>query len=1003
MPVNLTTVNDLLERLSSHSDGESGSDVRHWHGLIERQFKLTQQSTRQIVFLGEVGVGKSSALAVTAGLLLEGGNPTDKSSLRKHSMLPTGAGRTTLCEVVSRAHQNTENSNAYGLLLDPIPEAELQEVIHLWAEDEWNKRHPTSTTGTDNETPSNSQELARALRTMAGYAEYRETVGSRSTIHPLDAVVEQYGSPDALEQHLRAQLHLAGRTQNEWWFQSGAARTELKALLDQINSGACSSALLPRRVTLVIPAFMESLGELAPHIQVVDSRGLDAGVRLSARTDLQRFIEDPLSIYVLCTPFKSAPGNAIRELLRDVIGDARWADAKQRMVLALLDQGDAEQVNGADGDREVGLAIKQEECASDLAQSSIVSVEEPLSMLALDILLDGPGKLISEIQEAILRINSSVESELANLMEYARGFLGKIQDGARMDLLPGVNQQIQAVLAANLPDGGPISEPMRGALNAIQMTQYPSIIYATCRRRGRYRNLDFYEAIASAAAGAATAWITPSIRQVVKKINSLIADPTYRLVSDDLQLYKLRFNETKLEFVKSYSDAVKNEITPVLEKDKQLWAECCFQWGLSNGFKNQVYDILRQWSERQVFKAHLELNSKTEAIPFWAVLQAAQTAPRFSLHVKNLRALRHAAFAPESVSLLVGANGAGKSTLLHTLKLLRLAYERGLTEAIRLVLGGVYDLKNWFAAQDESIEIGLKIGDAEWLLQLSLQNSGLDLLFQERLTYQGGVVFTRDALSGLQYGGNTIYASNEYTALRVLVDRGEIHPAIQQMSDLLARISVFEEPDLFNLRQQGSPAFDDSQLHGRGQNVLSVLRKWQQDSQLKSRFDFVMQGVQAAFPSVKQMDFIGAGNWLTARTYREGVEQPAPLASEANGLLQMLVLLANVAQSNPGGVVAIDEPENGLHPYAMRMFLRSCQQWALKHRVTFVLATHSLVLLDEFTDTPEAVFVMKALEGADDNAVPNSLDHLCNRDWLQGFKLGDLYEQGEIGSNDDGL
>jgi len=50
MPVNLTTVNDLLERLSSHSDGESGSDVRHWHGLIERQFKLTQQSTRQIVF-----------------------------------------------------------------------------------------------------------------------------------------------------------------------------------------------------------------------------------------------------------------------------------------------------------------------------------------------------------------------------------------------------------------------------------------------------------------------------------------------------------------------------------------------------------------------------------------------------------------------------------------------------------------------------------------------------------------------------------------------------------------------------------------------------------------------------------------------------------------------------------------------------------------------------------------------------------------------------------------
>lgn len=1002
MPVNPTAVNELLARLSSHFEGESGSDVKRWHELIESQFKLTQQTTRQVVFMGEVGVGKSSALAVTANLLLEGGGPTDKSSLRKQSMLPTGAGRTTLCEVVSRAHLETENSDEFGLLLDPIPREEMQEIIHLWAEDEWNKRNPNSASSTDGDTPSNSQEIARALRTMAGYAEYRETGGSRPTIHPLDGVVGQYESPAALEQHLLEKIRLDERTRDQWWLTAQTARTELKVLLDQINSGTCVAALLPRRVTLVIPRFMAEVGEMASNLQLIDSRGLDAGVRISARVDLQQFIEDPLAIYVLCTPFKSAPGNAIRDFLHDVVGDARWANAKQRMILALLDQGDAEQVNGADGDRAIGLEIKREECASDLAQASIVPVDEPLNMVALDILLDGPEKLRSEIQSAVVRLNSSLESELADLMAYAGGFLGKIQDGARTELLPGVNDQIKEVLAANLPDGGPMSDPMRGALAAVQVTQYPAIIYAACRRRGRYRSLDLYEAVASGAAGAATAWITPSIRKVVEKLDALIADDTYLLVRDDLQLHKLRFNESKLAFVKAYSEAVKNEISPLLERDKQLWVDCCKNWGLSNGFKSQAYDTLRQWSERQVFKAHLELNSKTSEIPFWSVLQAPQFAPRFSLHVKNLRALRHAVFAPEPVSLLVGANGAGKTTLLHTLKLLRLAYERGLPEAIRLVLGGVYDLKHWFAAPDEYIELGLKIGDSEWLLQLSLQNSGLDLHYQERLTYQSSVIYTRDALSGVQYSGNTVYASGEYTALRVLVDRGEIHPAIQQMSDLLARISVFEEPDLFNLRQQGSPAFDDGQLHGRGQNVLSVLRKWQQDSQLKSRFDFVMQGLQAAFPSVKQMDFVGAGNMLAARTYREGVERPAPLANEANGLLQMLVLLANVAQSNPGGVVAIDEPENGLHPYAMRMFLRSCQQWALTHRVTLVLATHSLVLLDEFTETPEAVFVMKTLEGTDDGIVPNALDHLCNRGWLEGFKLGDLYEQGEIGSNDDG-
>lgn len=263
--------------------------------------------------MGEVGVGKSSALAVTADLLLPGERPTDKSSLRKQSMLPTGAGRTTLCEVVSRLHQGAENSNEFGLLLDPIPQEEMQEIVQLWAEDEWNKRNPNAVSSSNGEMPSKRrQEIARALRTMAGYAEYRETGGNRPTIHPLDGVVGQYGSPDELGQHLHERLRLGERTQRQWWFSPGTARIEIKVLLDQINSGSCASALLPRRVTLVIPNFMEDLGELAPHLQLVDSRGLDAGARLSARADLQQFIENPLAIYVLCTPFKSAPGDAIQ-------------------------------------------------------------------------------------------------------------------------------------------------------------------------------------------------------------------------------------------------------------------------------------------------------------------------------------------------------------------------------------------------------------------------------------------------------------------------------------------------------------------------------------------------------------------------------------------------------------------------------------------------------------------------------------------------------------------
>ncbi|MBK6648458.1 MAG: hypothetical protein IPG42_01335 [Betaproteobacteria bacterium] len=96
-----------------------------------------------------------------------------------------------------------------------------------------------------------------------------------------------------------------------------------------------------------------------------------------------------------------------------------------------------------------------------------------MTMVALDILLDDPEKLRSEVQAGILRLNSALESKLTDLMEYAGRFLGKIQDGARTELLPGINEQIKTVLAANLPDGIPMLDPMRGAWMLFRSRSIP--------------------------------------------------------------------------------------------------------------------------------------------------------------------------------------------------------------------------------------------------------------------------------------------------------------------------------------------------------------------------------------------------------------------------------------------------------------------------------------------------------------------------------------------------
>jgi predicted ATPase len=110
----------------------------------------------------------------------------------------------------------------------------------------------------------------------------------------------------------------------------------------------------------------------------------------------------------------------------------------------------------------------------------------------------------------------------------------------------------------------------------------------------------------------------------------------------------------------------------------------------------------------------------------------------------------------------------------------------------------------------------------------------------------------------------------------------------------------------------------------------------------------------------------------------------------------MLILLCDLAAADEDSLVAIDEPENSLHPFAIREFLRRANAWAQQRRLTVLLATHSPVLLDEMTGRPEQVFVLHPNRDG-----PTRIDEAHNPRWLANFRIGELYADGELGSNDE--
>ena len=368
----------------------------------------------------------------------------------------------------------------------------------------------------------------------------------------------------------------------------------------------------------------------------------------------------------------------------------------------------------------------------------------------------------------------------------------------------------------------------------------------------------------------------------------------------------------------------------------------------------------------------------------------------FTLRVKNLRGLRDLQWHIGGTTLLVGPNGSGKTTALLVLRLLHTAYDRGLASAVSTVLGGSYNLRHLAASEGEPVQISVEVGESLWTISLIPRGTTVDFKTDESLVVNGETILLRDSLGNFNYRGKPLN-SDERLGIRTAIDTQEDpHPGLACVVALFQSLTVFHEPDLWALRTNGSPTAQSHHLHSRGQNAFTLLRKWNETRGERAKFKFVVEGLKASFPSlVEDLEFEASAQSISLRIFEPGQETPIPTAHLPNGLLAMTVLLTQVANVPHGGLVAIDEPENALHPWAIREFYRRASSWTEAIGAALVLVTHSPVLLNQLNSEPERIHIMQ--RGAE--VVPVPLTELRDPEWLRAFSVGDLYTQDEFASN----
>ncbi|MEM6698775.1 MAG: ATP-binding protein, partial [Bacteroidota bacterium] len=77
----------------------------------------------------------------------------------------------------------------------------------------------------------------------------------------------------------------------------------------------------------------------------------------------------------------------------------------------------------------------------------------------------------------------------------------------------------------------------------------------------------------------------------------------------------------------------------------------------------------------------------------------------------------------------------------------------------------------------------------------------------------------------------------------------------------------------------------------------------------------------------------------------------------SDGTLYFLALLATIHQPNPPKLLLLEEPENGIHPRRIKEVVDFIFELAESKGVQVIMTTHSTVLIDQFEDLPENIFV----------------------------------------------
>jgi len=373
------------------------------------------------------------------------------------------------------------------------------------------------------------------------------------------------------------------------------------------------------------------------------------------------------------------------------------------------------------------------------------------------------------------------------------------------------------------------------------------------------------------------------------------------------------------------------------------------------------------------------------------------------------------------LNVIIGPNGSGKSNLLDGFYLLsQLAHGDAFQTALR-GFGGPKELR-WKGADTSTIEVELS-GEQERRFCYSVtwvppqgnvpHSTILDESFVELETACGrATTYFRTHGDQVELADDRGDSSSPDLCQTELVKRGFFKNTASLMNQnyidpSTRRAFICFRVDWLVRQLKGIAEFRDwsfgrasaprrahatnmptDGLLPNGSNLAMML----QELAYRGRLDDLNAKLRRLMPRTERLTTRISGGTILPYLHEEGVSDPVSATRLSDGTLRFIGLLVTLLSEPHPPLICIEEPELGLHPDALSIVAELLVEASKTTQI--VVTTHSEALLSAIND-PDSVLVCDYVGGTR----LRRLDANDLNDWLNDYRLGDLWRIGHLGGN----